>query len=124
MVFTAELGAQLIEEEVQTWARSYVYSIQLERETDDEMHFCVVFSKPAERLPIPDVVVRVYFTISNFTQPILTYFIENQRIVHDAEQTKFQEHWLDYVVAQKKTLSSAMGPTPSERLKPAEINRP
>eukprot|EP00163_Fabomonas_tropica_P001435 TRINITY_DN11080_c0_g1_i1.p1 TRINITY_DN11080_c0_g1~~TRINITY_DN11080_c0_g1_i1.p1 ORF type:complete len:111 (-),score=12.71 TRINITY_DN11080_c0_g1_i1:100-432(-) len=81
-------------------------------------------SKPAERLPIPDVVVRVYFTISNFTQPILTYFIENQRIVHDAEQTKFQEHWLDYVVAQKKTLSSAMGPTPSERLKPAEINRP
>ena len=110
------MGAMLIEDEVMTWTSAYVYSIQLLEETTEAMHFVVIFSKPTEKQPIPDVVVRVYFRITNFTQPILTYVIENERLKHNIETSIFKEEWLDRVVAQKKHIVAEMDAVPGTAL--------
>jgi hypothetical protein len=62
----------------------------------------------------------VNFTVSNFTQPIIVYRIEQQRFEHNVEYTIFREAWLDRALEQKAQLTQTMGPTPSTRLLPPE----
>jgi hypothetical protein len=114
MVFTTEMGTMLIEREIRAWTSRYIYSIHVTHSSDDLQRFTVVFSRPSAAAPIPGVVVRVHFEIANLTQPAVTYRIEGQRWVRQAEFTSFDERWLDRAMEQKEVLNGAMGPTPSQ----------
>jgi hypothetical protein len=120
-MFTPVAAAMLIEHEISGWVspNSYVYSVTLDYEDENEMKFTATFSKPTETKPIADFVVRVHFTVTNFTQPIVVYQIEKQRLVRNVEFTRcFREEWLDRALEQKMVLTKTMGPTPSTRLLP------
>ncbi|XP_021541021.1 A-kinase anchor protein 14 [Neomonachus schauinslandi] len=118
--FTAERGHKQIEEFILTWEyqNRWVYYIEfIERE--DLVHsyhynYCVRWSIPTAKKPMPQVTASAYFTIKiiknkPLDMPIEVFYIfEGLSLVHRPGMTRFQEKWLRDIIEAKNTLMESI----------------
>jgi len=120
-----EKHQEAVEKEIKRWGLAYRYVVEFKASKPEGLNYVVVFSKPVKTKPIPDPILRVYFTV-HVNEPLangeppMSYIIENQRLRHWAgDGASPCNHMFDVIAIQKLqtrvNLKSLRSQKPSQR---------
>lgn len=93
-----KFGAQ-IRLSIGRWTRNYMSYIKFIDQKEGELNYVCIFSKPTQKIPIPQFVVKVYFqvTVKESGEPGIIFRFEQNKLIHTLDNTVNNEQMESFI---------------------------